>query len=482
MSAVMELSDGERLASEISRVFQLQQKKKLELRYSTAEQRIAKLIRLREMVIANRERIYQAAYNDYRKPETEAAMAEVMPVIAAVNFAIKNLRRWMKPQRVKTPLNMLGIRSEIHFEPKGCALIISPWNYPFFLTLSPLASAMAAGCVAMVKPSEMIPKMSGLMAELLKETFDETEVAVFEGDATVATALLELPFDHIFYTGNPAIGKVVMAAAAKHLTSVTLELGGKSPVIIDESADIKSAAERIAWGKFTNCGQTCIAPDYVFVHESRQQELVEQFRAVVRKAYEEGGRTVAQSRDFGRIVNQRHHGRINTLLDDARNKGAVVEMGGQSDAGQNYIAPTLLTNVAPDSAILDMEIFGPLLPVMTYTDLQKALDFINRGEKPLALYVFSRLKANIDRVLRGTSAGGSSVNNVMLHAMNPYLPFGGVNNSGIGKTNGHYGFREFSNERAVAYQKSRFSLNQLISPPYTPRVRKLIDLSMKYFT
>lgn len=480
MSAVVNLQDVEKLATEIPRVFELQQKKKLELRFSTAEQRIEKLVKLREMVLDNKERIFQAAYNDYKKPELEAAMAEVMPVVAAVNFAIKNIKRWMKPQKVKTPINMFGIRSEIRPEAKGVSLIISPWNYPFFLTLSPMASAFAAGCPVMLKPSEMIPQMSGLIAELLRENFAESEVAVFEGDATVATALLDLPFDHIFYTGAPEIGKVVMAAAAKHLTSVTLELGGKSPVIIDESADIRSAAERIAWGKFTNCGQTCVAPDYIFVHESKKKELIDNFKSIIHKAYEGSG-AVSASKDFGRIVNNRHHGRVNGLLEDAKQRGAVVEIGGESDSEHNYLAPTMLSNVAPDSEILKSEIFGPLLPIMTFTDIAEAMDFVNNREKPLALYVFSKIQKNITRVLTGTSSGGVSVNNVMLHAMNPYLPFGGVNYSGIGKTNGHFGFREFSNEKAVAYQKSRFSINKFISPPYTNSMKKTMDFVTRHF-
>ena len=471
----------EQINDEIARVFAAQQRKKLELRHSSAEERLAKLRRVKAVIEANKPKIVQAAYDDYRKPELEVALGEIMPAVSAANFALKHLRRWMKPQRVKKPMNMIGIQCELHYEPKGSSLIIAPWNYPIFLTFVPLVSAVAAGCTAVLKPSEMTPHLSALIEEMVAEAFDESEVRVFQGDASVASALLELPFDHIFYTGNPQIGKVVMAAAAKHLTSVTLELGGKSPVIIDETADVEVAAQRIAWGKFLNCGQTCVAPDHVWIHESRKDELVSAVKRIVHDAYEQDADSVRSSPHYSRIVNHRHFERITGLIEEARSRGATVEVGGETDGEQNFIAPTLLSGVAKDARIMDEEIFGPVLPMLTYRDIEEVLDYVNERPKPLALYVFSKVRGTVDRVLRATSSGGTAVNNVMIHGLSPYMPFGGVNNSGIGKSNGFFGFKEFSNEKAVAIQKSKFSALQMFAPPYTQRMKKTADLIIRRF-
>ena len=471
----------DQINGEIARVFAAQQRKKLELRHSTAQQRLEKLWRIKAVIEANKPKIVQAAYDDYRKPELEVALGEIMPAVSAANFAIKHLRHWMKPQRVKKPMNMIGIRCELHYEPKGSSLIIAPWNYPVFLTFVPLVSAVAAGCTAILKPSEMTPHLSALIEEMVKETFDESEVRVFQGDASVATALLDQPFDHIFYTGNPQIGKVVMAAAAKNLTSVTLELGGKSPVIIDETADVEAAAQRIAWGKFLNCGQTCVAPDHVWIHESRKEELVSAVRNIVHNAYETDADSVRNSPHYSRIVNHRHFERINSLIEEAKSRGATVEVGGETDGEQNFIAPTLLSGVAKDARIMDEEIFGPVLPMLTYRDIEEVLDYVNGRPKPLALYVFSKVRGTVDRVLRATSSGGTAVNNVMIHGLSPYMPFGGVNNSGMGKSNGFFGFKEFSNEKAVAIQRSRFSALQMFAPPYTDRMKKTADMIIRRF-
>lgn len=482
MSAVIDIQERIKDSSEIKRIFELQEKHKLELRYSTAEQRIATLEKLKVAIDNNKERIYQAAHNDFRKPRVEAALAEVFPIINGINYAQKNLKKWMKTQRIRGGIATFGIRSEIHYEPKGASLIISPWNYPFMLTFQPLTFAIAAGCTAIVKPSEMTPNMSALISEIIEEVFDEKEVAVFEGAAEVAQNLLALPFDHIFFTGSPQLGKIVMAAAAKNLTSVTLELGGKSPVIIDETADIQSAAERVAWGKFVNCGQTCVAPDHVFIHESRQAEFVTAIKAIIEARYDGEDSNPETSPDFARIVNDRHAERVASLIDDAVQKGAVVEIGAKTNLAENYIAPTILTNVDKEqSEIMKDEIFGPVIPTMTYTDLGEIVDFINAREKPLALYLFSNDKANIERVTKGTSSGGLSVNNVMIHAMSPKMPFGGVNNSGIGKSNGHYGFMAFSHDKAVGTQTSKFSMMQKMAPPYTPRLTKVVNFMIKHF-
>ena len=471
MNAINELPPA-RLNAEIDRVFGLQQQRKLELRDTTAEQRLENLRRLRAAVMAHKEDILTAAHGDMRKPRVDALLGEIMPVTQAIDLALKQLKRWMRPQRVKTPVNMLGTRGEIRYEPKGAALIIAPWNVPVFLSFVPLASAVAAGCTAIIKPSEMTPALGAVIRTIVAEVFDEAEVAVFEGGPEVAQALLSRPFDHIFYTGNPEIGKVVMRAAAEHLASVTLELGGKSPVIIDESADVESAAERLVWGKLLNGGQVCVAPDYVLVHESRKDELL---GALDRQFKAHAGSEAGQLPELTRIVNTRHHARVQGLLDDALSRGARVVTGGQSDADERFIAPTVLTDVPPDARLMQEEIFGPLLPVLGFQDLNRALELINEKPKPLALYAFSRIKANVERILHGTSAGGTTINHVMLHGLHPNLPFGGVNNSGIGKSGGFYGFQAFSNERAVLRQTSRISFTRWMMPPYSPRLSRLLD-------
>ncbi len=481
MSAVIDFQLNDQASDDIERIFALQQRHKISLRESTYVQRLAKLQKLKDAVQAHQQQIIDAAYADFKKPEVEVLLGEVMPVVAAVNFAMKHLKKWIKPRKVKSPINMMGIDSILYPEPKGSSLIIAPWNYPVFLTFVPLVSAIAAGCTAMLKPSEMTPEISRVLDEIVQEIFEEEEIYLFQGDATVAQKLLEQSFDHIFYTGNPEIGKIVMAAAAKNLTSVTLELGGKSPVIIDESADVVQAAQRVAAGKFLNCGQTCVAPDYILVHESQQQGLIKAFEEIVDQNWLQHSPSVEQSDSYGRIVNNRHFQRVSSLIDDAKKGGASVAVGGKENGDDNFIEPTVLKNVARDAKIMDEEIFGPVLPLVTYTDLEDALDYINAKPKPLALYVFSKIKSTADKVLRATSAGGTSVNNVMIHGMNPYLPFGGVNNSGVGKSNGYYGFLEFTNQKAVAVQKWGINPLGLFKPPYTDKMRDRINLVIRRF-
>ena len=464
--------------SEISRVFAKQQRCALELRASTATQRIAALKKLKAAINHYADEICAAGFADFSKPEPEARLTEVFPAISEVNHAIRDLRKWMKARKVRTPISMLGTSAEIRCEPKGVCLIIAPWNYPFNLAIGPLVSAIAAGNTAIIKPSEMTPNMSRLIARLIGETFAEEEVAVFEGDHRVAGELLELPFNHIFFTGSPAVGRIVMAAAANHLASVTLELGGKSPVIVDQSADIKKAARDIMWGKLANNGQTCIAPDHLYIHASVQEAFLGEAARAVRKSYGATAEEQMASPDYCRIVNSRHFQRISKLYQDAIEKGASTFLGGQSDEQQNYFAPTILTDIPPNADLMTEEIFGPLLPVIPFTDIHKVSEQINQQPKPLALYIYARDKARTEELLKRTSAGGSCVNHNMLQFMHEKLPFGGVNNSGIGKSHGEYGFKAFSNERAVL--TDRFSTMHQLYPPYTPRVKKLIDLVVKH--
>lgn len=466
------------LSNEVARIFAAQKKFAPSLRHSTAQQRIAKLKALKQLVLEHREEIHDAVYKDFRKAPAEADIGETLNILSSITHACKHLHKWMKPRRVPTPLNLVGSSSRIVYEPKGVVLIISPWNYPFNLAIDPLVYAIAAGNTAILKPSEITPHTSALIKRMLAKLFKEEEVAVFEGDASVATELLKQPFDHIFFTGSPQLGKVVMRAAAENLTSVTLELGGKSPVVVDETTDLQDAANKITYGKFLNCGQTCIAPDYVLVHDSIKDNFVETMRKTIQQFYGDKG-DVQQSTSLPRIVNQRHFNRVKKLMDDAVSKGAQVAEGGQSDASDNYVAPTLLTNVSDEMEVMHEEIFGPILPIKSYKTLQEATDYINTKPKPLAMYIFGKSKQNREFLLKNTTAGGTSVNETLMHIANPDLPFGGVNNSGIGKTHGLHGFIGFSNERAVL---TRWGLSGLIKglyPPYTAKTMGQIKMFLK---
>lgn len=470
----MSTATGQANEAEIRRVFDRQRDTMLRLRNSTADERIAKIKKLRDTVLARSEEFYAAGEKDFRKPPAEVDVTEIVPIVVEANDALRHLRKWMKPKGVMpTPL-MMGTKSWVQCEPKGRTLIISPWNYPANLTFGPLVSAIAAGCTAILKPSEMTPNMSALIVKITREIFSEDEVAIFEGDAAVSTALLALPFDHIFFTGSPAIGKVVMTAAAKHLTSVTLELGGKSPTIVDESADLKLAARTILWGKFTNNGQTCIAPDHVFVQESVKDAFIGHCRDALNSAYGDSAEAQQASPDLARIVNQRHTQRINGLLEDAKQRGARVIAGGVVSEQDCYVAPTLLDNIPADAKIQSEEIFGPILPIAAYKNLDEVITAINDQPKPLALYIWSRTESNIQKILKSTSAGGTCINHTVVHFLHGNLPFGGVNNSGIGSGHGLYGFKAFSHERAVV--RTRIMMARMFFPPYNGFTQKVIRM------
>jgi len=460
-------------------VFDSQQATALQWRVSTAQERIARIKRLRDAMMARRDDFYAAFAQDYRKSPAEVEASEFLPVMEEVRHVIGQLKRWMKPKRVWPTTTMLGTSGSIACQPRGRVLIIAPWNYPLSLCFGPLVSALAAGNTVIIKPSEMMPAVSALMAKIINDTFAPRDVALFEGSLPTSSALLALPFDHIFFTGSPAVGKVVMAAAAKHLTSVTLELGGKSPTIVDDSANLVLAAETLMWGKFINNGQTCVAPDHVYVHESVKPAFIAACKKVLQARY---GATAAEqkaSADLTRIVNPRHTQRVAGLLADALAKGAVIHAGGEVDEAACYIAPTLLDNIASDAAILEEEIFGPLLPIMGYSDLDQVIATINAGPKPLALYIWSRKQANIDRVMQRTSSGGACINHCVAQFAHGNLPFGGVNNSGIGNAHGVFGFKAFSHERAVL-RSSPLMLIKLFYPPYTDKrtwlIRKTVDM------
>ncbi|HET9054190.1 MAG TPA: aldehyde dehydrogenase family protein, partial [Cyclobacteriaceae bacterium] len=352
---------------------------------------------------------------------------------------------------------------------------ISPWNFPLNLSLGPLVSAVAAGNTVILKPSEHTPHTSAVIKKMITALFPPEEVSVIEGDVEVSTELLRLPFNHIFFTGSPAVGKVVMKAAAEHLSSVTLELGGKSPVILDDSADISAAARRLAWGKFMNSGQICIAPDYVFIHRSLEAPFLEELRRVLEEFY--GSQPLA-SASYCNMVNQKHKERVYSYLEDARTNGAEVVLGGEK--GELGISPTVLRNVPLHCQIMKEEIFGPILPVLVYDEKEEVTAHIQGGEKPLALYIYSRKRKNIEYFLANTRAGGTCINNNDMHFLQPYLPFGGDNHSGIGKAHGEWGFKAFSNERSV-YRQHIPSVLERLMPPYTASKNQVIEWIVKFF-
>lgn len=440
-------ASAQNTTAEIQRVFALQQAHQWDVKASTAAQRKAKLAKLKAAVEAHADAIVAAVLEDTRKPEVEIRTTEVMGVIGNIQRNIDNLESWMQPSEVTPSMNPAD-RAQIIPEARGVCLILGPWNFPLGLAFGPLAAAIAAGNCCMVKLTDLCPATARIAGEIIRETFDEKEVALFEGGVDVATALLDMPFNHIFFTGSTRVGRIVMLAAAKHLASVTLELGGKSPVIIDDSADIAKVAADLARAKQFNGGQACISPDYVFVKEDKKAQLVEAFKAnVAQNLYDSDG--VIQKDNIAQIVNQANFNRVKALFDDAVEKGASVAAGGTLEASDLTIHPTMLTDVTPQMTILQEEIFAPVLPVLTYETLDQAIDYISARDKPLALYIYSEDAANVEKILSRTSSGGVTVNGVFSHYLENQLPFGGVNQSGMGSYHGVFGFRAFSHERAV---------------------------------
>ncbi|HMV60371.1 MAG TPA: aldehyde dehydrogenase family protein [Agitococcus sp.] len=475
MTAMFTIQEAD--PQQIQNVFALQQATAIRWRESTAEQRIARLKSLRDAVLAHRDAFYQAFAKDYRKPSAEVDVTELMPVLDEIRHATGRLKQWMKPEKVKPTSLMLTTSAWIEYQPRGRVLIIAPWNYPLNLCFGPLVSALAAGNTAIIKPSEMMPNVSAVMAKIIQETFTPQEVALFEGSLPTAEALLALPFDHIFFTGSPMVGKVVMAAAAKNLTSVTLELGGKSPTIIDQSANLQVAAETLMWGKFLNNGQTCVAPDHIYVHQAVKDAFVAECRKVIHARY---GATAGEQKmnpDLTRIVNTRHTQRIANLLNEAVELGAKITVGGQTDIESCYIAPTIVENIPTQAKIMSEEIFGPVLPIISFEHIDTVIAEINANPKPLALYIWSYNEENIEKVVSRTSSGGVCINHCLMQFVHGNLPFGGVNNSGIGNSHGHFGFKAFSHERAVV-KASKLMMVRLFFPPYDESRRKVIKMTV----
>ncbi|MFF3922702.1 aldehyde dehydrogenase [Paenibacillus lactis] len=412
------------------------------------EFRIRQLTRLREVIVARESEVIQALRQDLNKSEQEAYTTEIGIVYKELSHILKNIKRWSKPERVKTALTHVGSKGMIYREPYGSVLIIAPWNYPWQLAISPLIGALAAGNTAVVKPSELTPAVSALITSILEETFPPEYVASIEGGPEVSTVLLEQPLDYIFFTGSVNVGKIVMEAAAKRLTSLTLELGGKSPCIVHEDAPLKLTASRIAFGKFTNAGQTCVAPDYVLVHSRVKEPFIAYLKEAIIEFY---GPEPLNNPDYGRIVSQKHFNRLAGFLDNGH-----LRHGGKADKDKLCIEPTVLDQVTWDMPVMEEEIFGPICPILTYDDMNEAIRAIQSRPKPLAFYLFTENEDLQEHVLSSVSFGGGCVNDTLMHLATPYLPFGGVGESGMGSYHGQYSFYTFSHMKSVLKQTNRF--------------------------
>jgi aldehyde dehydrogenase (NAD+) len=432
--------------------------------------RIRMLRKLKEAIKKYEKDILAALHEDLRKSEFEAYSTEIGFVLDSIGYMIKNLKKWSKPVKVKTPIHQHPSKTYIMYEPYGTVLIIGPFNYPFQLVIEPLIGSMAAGNCAVLKPSESTPTISALLKRLIEDTFDKEYIRVVEGEREATSALINSPFDYIFFTGSVPVGRIVMEAAAKNLVPVTLELGGKSPTIVDKTANLDIAAKRIMWGKLINAGQTCIAPDYLLVHKDIKEQLIANLKATIIDFY---GSDASKSKDYGRIVNIRQFHRLASIIDRDKSKLAY---GGKYNRADLYIEPTLLTNAAWQDASMEDEIFGPILPILEYSDLTDVINMINERPKPLALYLFTEDAAVEHKVLNSISFGGGCVNDTISHVATPYMPFGGVGNSGIGGYHGEESFKTFSHRKSILKKSTAFNMN-IIYPPYKNKVdlvRKLL--------
>jgi aldehyde dehydrogenase (NAD+) len=432
--------------------------------------RIRQLKKLKEAIRKYEKDILEALYKDLRKSEFEAYSTEIGFVLDSIGYMIKNIKQWSKPVRVKTPVHQYPSKTYIMYEPYGTVLIIGPFNYPFQLVIEPLIGAIAAGNCAVVKPSESTPTISALINKLIGETFSKDYIRVVEGERETTSALINSHFDYIFFTGSVPVGRIVMEAAAKNLVPVTLELGGKSPTIVDKSANLDIAAKRIMWGKLLNTAQTCIAPDYLVVHKDIKEQLVAKLKSTIIDFY---GIDTSKSKDYGRIVNTRQFDRLASIID--RDKAKII-YGGHYDRDDLYIEPTLIDNSSWQDASMEDEIFGPILPILEYSDLSEIINMINARPKPLALYLFTEDADVEHKVLSSVSFGGGCVNDTVTHAATPHMPFGGVGNSGIGGYHGEESFKTFSHRKSILKKSTAFDMG-IIYPPYKNKVnlvRKLL--------
>ena len=433
--------------------------------------RIDALKTLKSTIKKYEKEIINALHEDLGKSEFEAYTTEVGFIYSSINYTIKNIKKWNKVRNVKNDIAQMPGKSYIYNCPYGSVLIIGPYNYPFQLTIEPLIGAIAGGNAAVIKPSEFTPQVESIIVKIIREVFEEKYIAVVTGDYNINSALLDLPFDYIFFTGSVNVGKIVMEKASRHLTPITLELGGKSPVIVDNTAKLDIATRKIVWGKFSNAGQTCVAPDYILVQEDVYDEFIKHTIDRIREFYSEN---IKQNKDYGRIVNDRHMKRLNNILEKDKSK---ILFGGEVDFDKRYISPTVLINVNDNDEVMKDEIFGPIMPVIKYKDMKDIEYYLNKYEKPLALYVFSENKLFSERIINKFAFGGGCVNDTISHVASKYLPFGGVGKSGIGRYHGYSSFKTFTYEKAIVKRSSKFDV-KLVFPPYKKKVN-LIKKIMK---
>lgn len=426
--------------------------------------RISALINLKQGIVRYEDVIFDALKKDLGKSDAESYMCEVGLVLEEIDFAIKNIKKWIKPKKVRTSISQMPGKSYIYKEPYGNVLIMSPWNYPFQLAITPLIGAIAGGNCSIIKPSEYSSYTSKVIKSLIEDIFNNEYITVIEGGRDINQNILNEKFDYIFFTGSVGVGKIVMEKAAKNLTPVTLELGGKSPCIIDDTCDIKLAAKKVAWGKFLNSGQTCVAPDYIFVHEKVKDSFINEIKKVIKNFY---GENPLKSDSYSNIINLKHLKRLEEYL-----KSGSIIVGGEVDSNNRKISPTLIENVSLEDKIMQEEIFGPILPILKYKDINKVIEFITATPKPLALYLFTNKKETENKVLESISFGGGCINDVVIHLATSNMPFGGVGSSGIGKYHGKYSFETFTHEKSILKKKGPLDI-KLRYPPYNGKLNRI---------
>lgn len=464
------------ILDEINLVFASQKEYSKSFKNSSYQERINKLKKFKKVIIKNKQEIADALYLDFRKPAVETDLTEILPILSALNYFESHLNKLMSPTKVKAPLLFKGTSSFILKEGKGVALIISPWNYPFQLALYPFITSFAAGNCSIIKPSEFTPKTNEIIKKLLREVFCEKEVSIFEGGADVSQILLNKPFDHIFFTGSTAVGKIIMEKASLNLASVSLELGGKSPAILDSNLDMYDAVKKILWGKVVNAGQTCVAPDYVLIHKDQEKIFLETCSLVIREFYPQ-----SMQKDFSSIITSRHFERLQKLTEDAKNKGAEVLSFGQDDPSDKYFSFKIIKDATLSMDVMKEEIFGPILPIVTYESLHEAEEMINSFGKALHTYIFTKGDHFSQSIIKNTSSGGVTINDTLIAVSHPELPFGGIGASGIGKYHGEYGFLEFTNLRPILKRELNLGTSYFY-PPYTYSKIKLVKKLIERFS
>lgn len=473
---------------EIQNIFEKQRENRWKIAQTTSKERIQKLKKLRDAIVARQDDFYKAVWQDFHKPQFEAWLSEIFPAIEEIDYTISHLKKWMNDKRASKVFFLPMTKSRLRYEPKGQVLVFSPWNYPFLLLVNPIISAIAAGNVIIAKPSHKTPHVSAFLAKLFSDTFPENEIAIIEGNGSeIGDKLLALPFDHIFFTGSPKVGAHIAEMAAKNHASITLELGGKSPAILLPDVNIKRIIKQIAWGKTLNAGQTCIAPDYALCPQDKVQEFASAFAEEIKRMFGDTEAKRYDNNDFVHIIDKHATERHAALIKDAIAKGAKQVIGGISDIENCYTPITALIDVTPDMEIMKSEIFGPILPIVTYKTLDEAVQFVQSRPKPLALYIFGTNKQDIDSVLCRTTSGSTCINNTIVQIENLEVPFGGVGMSGTGNYHGFYGFKTFSHERNIMEQKG-FDMVQFFHPPYgivdgslRSKIQKFAEKALRFF-